>query len=78
MLQAESFTPRELHAIHELLAQDITAVQKIQSVMPKVDNPQFKSHLYASLQAKKARISQIGQLIGGNPAAPPAVPPAVQ
>lgn len=60
------FAPHELLELHELLAGEATAAQKLQTSLNLVQDAQLKTLMQASLTAKQTRISQVEQILNGN------------
>lgn len=61
-MSQNTFGPHELLELHEILASEITAAQKMQTAMGTVNDSEFHSFIKMSLNSKQKRISTLEQL----------------
>lgn len=63
MNQIKGFGPHEVMELHELLVGEVTAGQKMQSMMSVIHDKDLQEYMKWSLQMKQQRISGLEKLM---------------
>ncbi len=57
--------PHELFELHEILAAEVTAAQKMQANLAVVKDPELRSFMEDAITARQRRTNKIQQLMSG-------------